>query len=444
MRSACAICDRPVDLEAAPAELGEVICETCRKEVATAAGGATTKPAEESLPTQEAAPPIETAPASRRKAGRASFWLGDDEAAARDKGAAAPDKEPSAPVVVKPSVHNSSFEDLRLLAAPSEQRAPRHVDDLMNLRAEYFSNDGPSLEAPDLRRAASSTGGDARLAPTVDLLSALAAPPRGDGAATDRSTPEAARKRSMIGVGAGVVVGVLLTLGISQLLRSGDAPSPTPSASPIAAAAAKPSRTPEPAAVAEEPRVKALTPGAKAAADEPAPIASAREPAAEAKPAVKDAPGSTAGALAAASPGVREPSAGKEGTAAKEPKAAKEAPSAEPAAPAKPSEADTLLAAQNAALNAPKAASFSRSAAGAALTAAAGQAAGCKKEGDPAGIAKVSITFAPSGRVTNSQVVGGPYIGSAAGGCIARAFRGAQVPAFDGDPVTVQKAVDLR
>ena len=65
-------------------------------------------------------------------------------------------------------------------------------------------------------------------------------------------------------------------------------------------------------------------------------------------------------------------------------------------------------------------------------------------DGDPAGIAKVSVTFAPSGRVTNSQVIGGPYIGSAAGGCIARAFRSAQVPAFDGDPVTVQKAVDLR
>ncbi|HVK71147.1 MAG TPA: hypothetical protein VM694_42110 [Polyangium sp.] len=87
---------------------------------------------------------------------------------------------------------------------------------------------------------------------------------------------------------------------------------------------------------------------------------------------------------------------------------------------------------------------FSRSAAASALGGAAGRAAGCKAPGDPSGTARVSVTFAPSGRATKAQVNGPPFAGTPTGGCIAAAFRSASVPPFSGDPVTVSKSVTIR
>ena len=89
-------------------------------------------------------------------------------------------------------------------------------------------------------------------------------------------------------------------------------------------------------------------------------------------------------------------------------------------------------------------ADFNRSAAMAALTAAAGRAAGCKQADDPSGGAAVSVTFAPSGRVTSSKVTSAPFQGTVIGGCIASAFRSASVPPFEGAPVTVTKNVSIR
>ncbi len=91
----------------------------------------------------------------------------------------------------------------------------------------------------------------------------------------------------------------------------------------------------------------------------------------------------------------------------------------------------------------PAEAAFDKGAASAALNAAAGQAAGCKQEGDPSGSARVQVTFVPSGRVTSANVQGPPFAGTPTGGCIARAFRSASVPPFSGDPVTVSKTVSI-
>jgi hypothetical protein len=41
------------------------------------------------------------------------------------------------------------------------------------------------------------------------------------------------------------------------------------------------------------------------------------------------------------------------------------------------------------------------------------------------------------------MVQGPPFAGTATGGCIARAFKSASVPPFSGDPVTVQKTVNM-
>ena len=86
---------------------------------------------------------------------------------------------------------------------------------------------------------------------------------------------------------------------------------------------------------------------------------------------------------------------------------------------------------------------FDKSAASAALGGAVGQATGCKQSGDPSGVARVQVTFAPSGRVTVANISGPPFAGTATGGCIARAFKTASVPPFSGDPVTVSKTVQI-
>ena len=83
---------------------------------------------------------------------------------------------------------------------------------------------------------------------------------------------------------------------------------------------------------------------------------------------------------------------------------------------------------------------FSKASAISALGAAAGAAGGCKKPGGPTGSGKVQVTFAPSGRVTSATVMGGPFAGTAVGGCVAGAFRRAKVPAFSGNAVTVSKS----
>ena len=95
--------------------------------------------------------------------------------------------------------------------------------------------------------------------------------------------------------------------------------------------------------------------------------------------------------------------------------------------------------------NAPPAAApgteFDRSAAVAALKGAAAQASSCRKDGDPSGTAVLTITFAPSGRVTSAAIQGPPFAGTPTGGCIANTMRHASIPAFDGDRVTVTKTV---
>lgn len=71
------------------------------------------------------------------------------------------------------------------------------------------------------------------------------------------------------------------------------------------------------------------------------------------------------------------------------------------------------------------------------------QAAGCG-DGKRAGSARVTITFAPSGRATNAVVSGGKFNGTRIGSCIASVMRSAQVPPFSGGPATVTKTVKIR
>jgi hypothetical protein len=84
---------------------------------------------------------------------------------------------------------------------------------------------------------------------------------------------------------------------------------------------------------------------------------------------------------------------------------------------------------------------FDRDAAARAVGAAARQATGCSN-GTHRGRAAVTLTFAPSGRVTQALLDGGsPLAGTPVGSCVLATLRSAQVPAFAGAPVVVQKTV---
>ncbi len=89
----------------------------------------------------------------------------------------------------------------------------------------------------------------------------------------------------------------------------------------------------------------------------------------------------------------------------------------------------------------PAGAPFDRAAAASALTAASASASSCRRGADPSGTATVTVTFAPSGRVTSVNVAGPPFAGTATGGCIATTLRRATVPPFSGGHVTVSKRI---
>jgi hypothetical protein len=118
-----------------------------------------------------------------------------------------------------------------------------------------------------------------------------------------------------------------------------------------------------------------------------------------------------------------------------------QAKSAHEPAVEKPTTADKQFEARNAPPPAAPDTEFDRTAARNALASAASQASSCRKEGDPSGTANLTITFAPSGRVTSAQIQGPPFSGTPTGGCIASTMRRASVPAFSGDYVTVSKTI---
>jgi hypothetical protein len=230
--------------------------------------------------------------------------------------------------------------------------------------------------------------------------------------------------------GGGIVLGILLAAALGAVAvvklrpRTAELPSPDPVAE----------KKDEPAAL-PAPLVERVAPSS------PAPSAPA-EPAAP--------PDSTAASQATANPARREQPAGV--AASPSSSAATRAENAKPASadtpPAEPSEPPKTQAEPTQAIEKPTAeepaAEFDRAAALSSLKAAAVEASACRKEGDPSGTASVTITFAPSGRVTSATLSGPPFAGTATGGCIASAMRRAKVPPFAGDRVTVGKTIVIQ
>jgi hypothetical protein len=86
---------------------------------------------------------------------------------------------------------------------------------------------------------------------------------------------------------------------------------------------------------------------------------------------------------------------------------------------------------------------FDRQAALASLRQAAGAAQGCATAAGGTHLVPITVTFAPSGRVTVAQV-GGAFAGKSTGSCVAQIMRAAQVPPFSGSHVSVSKTVRFR
>lgn len=225
------------------------------------------------------------------------------------------------------------------------------------------------------------------------------------------------RKKKGAGLWIALVVVLALGGGAAAMVFSGKlAGSPAPAPAPSAAS------------VSEKP--EAAPPASAEPATSAAPSASAA-PAESTKPA-----SGTDAAPAPAAPAAHSPAPAAEKPAETTPK-----PDAEAAAkPEKPAEKPAEKPPTPAESSAPP---FDTAAAKAALGAAANNAGSCKTPDGPTGSGKVSVTFMPSGRATNTQV-SGDLAGTAVGGCVAKLFRTTKVPPFSGDPVTVSKSFTVQ
>ena len=263
-------------------------------------------------------------------------------------------------------------------------------------------------------------GGLAALA-APDFTKPVAAAPEPVRPSDPVEVPNASpgKKKGGAGLLIAAVVGIAAAAGIAFVVMS-----------------KKPAEKPAESAVAEPKAAAPSTPAATAtatAADTAAPTAAPDT--ANSAPSAAEPSSATSAASAAAA----KPVAGAATTTATA------TTTAAPGTPAKPADkpADTKKTDAPAAPAAPAGgADFDKAAAVAALGAAAANAASCKKPDGPTGDGKASVTFAPSGRATNSTV-SGALAGTDVGGCVARIFRAAKVPPFSGDPVTVSKSFSV-
>ena len=223
-----------------------------------------------------------------------------------------------------------------------------------------------------------------------------------------------AKKKGGAGLLIGAVVGIAAAAALAFVFMSKKPSADKPA--DAATADTKAAAPTTPVATATEAAVATAAPEAASAAPAVSAAAPAAATSAALAPGAKPAAAATT-AAAAAAPGAA-PTLNKP--------AEKPADAKKPDAPAAPAAG----------------ADFDKSAAIAALGAAAANAASCKKPDGPTGGGKASVTFAPSGRATNSTV-SGALAGTDVGGCVARIFRAAKVPPFAGDPVTVSKSFSI-
>jgi hypothetical protein len=236
-----------------------------------------------------------------------------------------------------------------------------------------------------------------------------------------------AQERSGGGSTLWIVLGALGVVGAGTasyffMVRAPETPGPeTPTTATTEPAATAPTAKVEMTATAAPTETASSAPAATPSAAATAPVATQAAPTATAMPTGTAAPAAPATAPVATA-----------GTAAQ--------PKPTAAAPGQPKPTATVPETPATPAEGP---AFDKEAAAAALGAAAAQAQSeCASQEGTHGSGKVTVTFVNSGRATNA-LVSGDFAGSALGGCIARVFRGAKVPAFGGDSVRVTKGVQI-
>ncbi len=191
----------------------------------------------------------------------------------------------------------------------------------------------------------------------------------------------------------------------------------------------------ERAAASAMPEIKAVAPAVPPAAPSAAPAASTALEAPRARASAEPSPAESVARAVTATGHKPAPTAPATNAAPAAP--------ATPAVPEKPAESKAPEDEPATPPPATEGVAFDKGAAVSALGAAAADAVSCKTPEGPTGSGKVSVTFAPSGRATMTNV-GGAFAGTDVGGCVARLFRAARVPAFSGDPVTVSKSFTIQ
>ncbi len=121
------------------------------------------------------------------------------------------------------------------------------------------------------------------------------------------------------------------------------------------------------------------------------------------------------------------------------------APTPTPASPPAES-AEAPSASSNASQTSPKhaQAGFNAKAAKLAIDKIVPGLKSCKQPGEPPGTATVTVTFAPTGRVSDARVTTTRYAGTRTGNCIAQRLRQARIPEFVGTPQTVKRSISIR
>jgi predicted Zn finger-like uncharacterized protein len=352
--------------------------------------------------------------AARRSAARGGGDLFGDLAAAgsEDDETLGTDAKDAAPKMTGARNESSVLFSLDALVKQEQKPAAKKASAAKQDDAAAIlmgTDSGPS----SIANVGTGSFGSAFAAP--DFNAPVLAPPLEVSASDALELPAAGKKKGMglwIGIAAVLALaGGAVATGLPAKLAGNTAPAPTPTVAPAPPAAAAPA--PEVSAAATDPSAAPAASAGPVAATGGA----AAVPGGTTAPTPTTAPTTTATA-AAATPGTPTTPAKPSETAAK---------------PDKPSEAP-------AASDAPP---FDKAAAISALSAAAGNAQSCKTPDGPSGSGKVSITFMPSGRATNTQV-SGDLAGTAVGGCVARLFRGAKIPPFSGDAVTVSKSFSVQ
>jgi hypothetical protein len=86
---------------------------------------------------------------------------------------------------------------------------------------------------------------------------------------------------------------------------------------------------------------------------------------------------------------------------------------------------------------------FNRIAALKVMGKAAEKAIRCRGRGAPAGVARLTVTFEPSGKMSAARIFQAPYAGTPTATCIVAKIGKPEVPPFKGPPETIRVSVEL-